>query len=440
MAKGSNFQGGNFIGQPVLGQILKLLDKRLVQSIADERGSDRYTKKLTTHSHLCVLLFGVISHCVSLREIEYRLQSEGCKAAHLGMGFKLSRSTLADANRRRSEKVFGGIYQAFYRQYSVFLSDSRKYEAPAAKVFAIDSTTITLFSEILRGTCKPNDRLGRRKGGIKVHTVMNVEEGVPCLLRFSKAAKADVKYMHLVRQLPKGSVAAMDRAFSDHREYEKLSRMGIWYVTRLKDIIKYETVEVMHDSPSGLGVQRDEIVTLSLAGSRKRHKARRIVYIGKVMDGGRETLKTFVYLTNNLEMEAETVAQIYRSRWQIELLFKKIKQNFPLKYFYGDSKNAVKTQIWAVMIACLLLTVVHRKVCVNGRGWAFSNMLSIIRGLIMSYIDIYAFLEKNGQKPRPKKAANMQQAPPEMNLFCVAMLNDFEKGARMFACAKKTHG
>jgi len=278
---------------------------------------------------------------------------------------------------------------------------------------------VTLFSEVLRGTCKPNARLGCRKGGAKVHAVMNVEEGVPCLIRISRASKSDSKYMHLIRMLPAGSIVAMDRSYADHGQYEKISRMGIWYVTRLRDIVKYDAVRLNSRSESGLGVRRDEIVTLSLPGSRERHEARRIVYAGKAVSKGKETVKTFVFLTNNQEMEAEAIAQIYRSRWQIELMFKRIKQSFPLKYFYGDSKNAVKTQIWAAMIACLLLTAVHRRACMAGRAWAFSNMLKAIRCLMMKYIDIYLFLENPDRKW--EDMLKRQQAPPGTeDLFSIA--------------------
>jgi hypothetical protein len=398
-----------------------LLDRKSVQDISSELRSDRYTKKLTTYCHLQTLLFGVMTSSVSLREITLKMLSEAAKLPHLGINFKVSRSTLADANKRRSSEVFGRIYSSLYGSFKRFLSDSRRFKTKSRRVFALDSTTITLFSEILGGTCKPNGRSGRRKGGIKAHAVINVEEGVPCLVRFSKAARSDSKYMHLARELPKGSFVAMDRGYGDHGEYEKMTEAGIWYITRLKDNVSY-AVEAVRTRPGAAkgGVRKDEVVTLSLPGSEERHRARRIEYTGKTVSKGKEIDKDFVFLTNNLEMSAATVARIYRSRWQIELLFKKIKQYFPLKYFYGDSENAVKTQIWAVMIACLLLTVVHRKACSAAkRKWAFSNMLAAIRSLIMSYVDIYVFLE-NPEK-NWESIMKRQQAPPnEPDLFSLA--------------------
>jgi len=421
MAQTSNFFISDFIGQPVFVQILSLLDRKSIQGIAFEYSSDRYTKKLTTYSHLQTLLFGVMTGSVSLREITLKMLSEAHKLPHLGITFKVSRSTLADANKRRSPEVFGAIYSHLYGQSRRFLSDSRHFKAKSRRVFAIDSTTITLFSEILGGTCKHDGRSGRRKGGIKAHAVINVEEGIPNLVRFSKAARGDSNYMHLARELPKGSFVAMDKGYSDHGEYEKMTKAGIWYITRLKDNVNY-TVESTRQNSFGAkrGIRKDEAITLSLPGSKERHWARRIEYTGKVMSKGKEIDKDFVFLTNNLEMSAATVARIYRSRWQIELLFKKIKQYFPLKYFYGDSENAVKTQIWAVMIACLLLTVVHRKACIVAkRKWAFSNMIAAIRSLIMSYIDIYAFLE-NPEK-NWETVMKRQQAPPnEPDLFSLA--------------------
>ncbi len=173
----------HFSGQPLFGQITKLIDKPKVFRISRENDGERYTKRFNSWVHLVVMLYAVIMRFDSLREITAALKAEVCKMAHLGISFKIGRSTLADANKRRPERIFEGIYRDLYSTYRpVFSSDSRSLKMPKwmERLQIIDSTTITLFSNLLFKGVGRHPRTGRKKGGIKVHTVIQADEG--CVL------------------------------------------------------------------------------------------------------------------------------------------------------------------------------------------------------------------------------------------------------------------
>lgn len=225
-----------------------------------------------------------------------------------------------------------------------------------------------------------------KKGGIKAHTLIKASENVPCLVRYSEAARHDHLFLKEAINLAAGSIITFDKGYVDYGQYEEFTQKSIWYVTRLKDNALYKAKKE-YDIPdeADTGVLKDEEITICYGENKsKEHQARRIAY----WDSKNERL--FEFITNNFELPAEKIALIYKKRWQIELLFKQLKQNFPLKYFLGDNENAVELQIWAALLANLLITLVRSKV---KRSWAFSNLVSLIRKQLMNYINIYSFLE-----------------------------------------------
>jgi hypothetical protein len=377
----------NFSGQPILSQLLSYIDRQAVKRTASECGSERYVKKFSTYQHLVVMLYATVTGCTSLREVTLGLLSEAFKVRHLGLTHQVARSTLSEANCRRSSKVFEAIYNKLYRQHAPVLADSRNHGRAdgALRLFIIDSTTITLFKDILKGVGR-KAASGRRKGGIKAHTMIEAGEAVPCLVRHTAAASHDHLFLREAEKLPAGSFVVFDKGYVDYEQWQRLTEARIWYVTRLKDNAVYALLsECDIPEDAAPGVLRDERIALFCdnLGSRQ-HLARRVVYLDE------ESGKVFVFLTNSMDTTAENVALIYKRRWQIELLFKQLKQNFQLKYFLGDNANAVEIQIWVAMIANLILTLVRRKL---KRKWAFSNMVSVIRHQAMSYINLFAFLE-----------------------------------------------
>jgi len=295
------------------------------------------------------------------------------------------RSTFSEANLRRTSEVFGEIYMSVYRNHAPDLADSRLSDADMRRLYVMDSTTISLFKDILKGVGR-NPKEGRKKGGIKAHTIIKASENVPCLVRYSEAVKHDHTFLKEVLNLAPGSIITFDKGYVDYAQYQEFTAKSIWYVTRLKDNAIYEArkeFDIPDDADSG--VLKDEEIVLSYGDKKKeKHLARRIAYWDS------ENGRLFEFITNNFDLSAEKIALIYKKRWQIELLFKQLKQNFPLKYFLGDNENAIEIQIWTAMLANLLLTLVKSKV---KRSWAFSNLVSVIRQQLMNYINIYRFLE-----------------------------------------------
>lgn len=408
MAKSSHFSG-----QPLYCQVIKLLDKSKILQISRDNGSERYVKRFNAWAHLVVMLYAVIQRFDSLREITASLLAESRKLCHLGIRFKIGRSTLADANARRSEAVFEAIYRDLYGRYRHALSsDSRSHKTPKwmKRLQIIDSTTITLFSNLLFKGVGRHPKRGKKKGGIKVHTVIHANEGVPSDIKFTSAATND-SFMLKPTTLNKGDIMAMDRAYIDYEKFERLTQRGVIYVTKMKKSLKY-TIEsdTMYQTPDGLMEVRIQSVTFSKTvkgGDTIYHHARIVTYVDE------KKHKLISLLTNDMEYDPVEIIAIYRQRWEIELLFKQMKQNFPLKYFYGESANAIKIQIWVTLIANLLLMVMRKGLT---RKWSFSGLATMVRITLMYYVDFYS-LFNNPEKDWEIILSEASDAPPEPSLF-----------------------
>lgn len=376
-----------FSGQPIFNQLLTFIDKSEVRKIAKQHDSERYVKKFTTYNHLVVMLFVALEGSRSIREVILGLLANAHKLSHLGLSYLVKRSTFSEANKRRSSNVFEAIYMSVYRKHASSLADSRLKEKELKRLYIMDSSTISLFKDILKGAGR-NPKNGKKKGGIKAHTLIKAAENVPCLISYSEASKHDHIFLQEALSLPSGSIVTFDKGYVDYARYQAFTDQSIWYVTRLKANTLYkfrQEFDIPDDADSGV-LKDEEVALLYGKNKTKEHKARRIAYWDS------ENARVFEFITNNMEFAAETIAYIYKKRWQIELLFKQLKQNFPLKYFLGDNENAIEIQIWAAMLANLLITLVKSKL---KRSWAFSNMVSIVRQQLMNYINIYAFLENS---------------------------------------------
>jgi hypothetical protein len=375
----------NFSGQPIFNQLIKFIDKSEIRKIAKAHGAERYVKKFDTYNHVIVMLFIVLEGYQSIREVLLGLLANAHKLSHLGLSYLVRRSTFSEANQRRSSQVFGDIYMSVYRNHASDLADSRLSDSDIKRLYIMDSTTISLFKDILKGVGR-NPKEGKKKGGIKAHTIIKASENVPCLIRYSEAVRHDHMFLNEVHHLAKGSIITFDKGYVDYAQYEAFTQSSIWYVTRLKDNATYQPREEYEiPDEADAGVLKDEAIILYYGNNKKQeHRSRRIAYWDS------ENGRLFEFITNNFELTAEKIALIYKKRWQIELLFKQLKQNFPLKYFLGDNENAIEIQIWTVMLANLLITLVKGKV---NRKWAFSNLVSVIRQQLMNYINLYCFLE-----------------------------------------------
>lgn len=374
-----------FTGQPIFSQLIKLIPRTIISRAVLDNNSDRYSKKFDTYHHLITMLYCCYQHCTSLREVVSGMGACEGRLQSLGITYLPARSTLSEANMRRSYQTFEQIYYALYKLYRDFLPDSRQ-DKLSRHLVIIDSTTISLFQEILKGT-GIRGLNGRKKGGIKVHTAMRAHEDVPYLLRFSSAASADVSFLEHVH-LPKGSIAVMDRGYNSYKKLHEWSITGVDWVTRLRADSKYEVIaeQIVTEEQKALGVRGDQYVKLGFKNNIIQQVDARIV---RYYD--QDNKREFAFITNNREWNPYKVAEIYKRRWKIELLFKRLKQNMPLTYFLGDNENAIKIQIYCALIADLLL-----KMATHGikRKWAFSNLASIVRLHLMNYTSLTKFLEQ----------------------------------------------
>ncbi|HPY76170.1 MAG TPA: IS4 family transposase [Planctomycetota bacterium] len=376
----------NFSGTPIIKQILNYIEPSDISRTAKKYSSDRYYKKFKTFDHLVTMIYATLSGVSSLRELStVMLACEG-RISHLNIKNFPKRSTLSDANSKRTSEVFGAIYGTLHKRYASFLSDSSSLKCPVNNLKIVDSTTISLFSDILKGVGR-NAINGQRKGGIKMHTMINAMEDVPCLVRFTSAATHDHTFLKELN-LEKGSFVVFDKAYNDYNQYLEWTMNEIYFVTRQKYNAVYKTILEFHlDDKTSDAVLKDELISVKKYG--KSIELRRIAF----WDSEKE--KIYEFITNNQEISPDTVADIYKHRWQIETMFKRLKQNFPLKYFLGDSQNAIEIQIWTALIIQLLMLVIQRKI---KRKWAYSNMVSVVRFHLMTYINLFKFLENPDKK------------------------------------------
>lgn len=380
----------HFTGQPIFNQLLTFIDRQNINRLSRDHNSDRYYKRFKTYEHLITMLYATFHKCTSIREVTTGMQACATRLHHVGITYYPRRSTLSDANRSRPSEVFESIYKDLYEQLRHCLPDSRNEKQWFKRLYIVDSSTVTLFKEILKnaGRIAVN---GKRKGGIKVHTLMKADEDVPCLVRMTAASKHDVPFIQGLR-LPKGSIVTFDKAYLDYAQYALWTKEGIYWVTRARKNALFEQTKlrVISAKEKELGVLYDATVKLGhqLHDQVTRVTARLIRY--KDPKSG----KIFEFITNHHAFNASTIAQIYQQRWQIEILFKRIKQNYPLRYFLGDNENAIRIQIWCALIADLILKYVRSRL---KRRWSFGNLASMIRIHLMSYIHLFQFLENPDQ-------------------------------------------
>ena len=372
----------NFIGQPIISQVLKFIPSSLIARTAKKEMSDRYYKRFKTYDHLVTMIFASLSGSSSLREVSsIMLACEG-KINHLGLSNYPKRSTLSDANKKRSSTVFAAIYHSIYNRYRHFLSDSNPRALSVKDLKIVDSSTIGLFSDVLKGVGR-NPLAGRKKGGIKMHTMINACEDVPCLIRFTSAATHDHTFLKEL-DLKKGSFVVFDKGYVDYTQYHNWTLEDIYFVTRQKANAVYESLEEFPvQDHIHSGVLKDERIEV--------FKGKQLITLRRVAFYHAEQKRVYEFISNNFELEADKIADIYKQRWQIETLFKRLKQNFPLKYFLGDNQNAIEIQIWVSLIIQLIMLVIQRQA---KRKWAFSNMMAVIRYHLMTYIDLFKFLKK----------------------------------------------
>jgi hypothetical protein len=329
----------------IFAELLKLCPRYEFEKATERYGGNRYVKTFTTWQQYIAVLYSQITLKDSLRDIETGLGTQSGRWYHLGLK-GVHRSTLSDANTKRDYRIFEDMfYHLLARCRDLTPRHRFRFNNP---LYSIDATTIDLCLSVF-----PWARFKRTKGAIKMHCLYDHSGALPSFLTVTDGKRHDVtEAKNVDLPLSPDSIVSVDKAYIDYAWLHSLDSGRIWFVTRAKSNIDY-AVTGQHPV-GGSGIISDE--RISLTGQRTRDKYPRDLRLIRFYDEKRK--KTLVFLTNNFRLAATTIARIYKSRWQIELFFKWIKQNLKIKSFLGTSRNAVMTQIWVAMCYYLLLTYI----------------------------------------------------------------------------------
>jgi hypothetical protein len=382
------------VGQPIFKQILDLIDRVNIPSLVRKHDADRYYKAFKAKTQLVTMLFGILSRCDSMTEICEGLRAMGGKLNHLGLNKSPAKSTASDGLRNRPNKFFEDVYFSLVDRYKSFLSDSRTFGLTFREVLLIDSTTIRLFSDILKGVGRNPKDDGKKKGGLKVHMLIDAVQSVGRFVKITAARVHDKNFLKEL-ELISHSMVVFDRAYNYYMQFALWTEKQIFFVTRMKKNAVYTVIETVqeHERIKGKAmVIKEEIIELEyhpendkgkkITNQTKTLRLRKVCYQD-------DKNRYYEFLCNNFEITAEEIAFLYKKRWGIELLFKKMKQNFQLHFFYGENVNAIYTQVWCTLIAQLLLTVIQKMAMTKK---AFSVVASLVRIHLISLLDVFELL------------------------------------------------
>ena len=375
------------VGQPILKQVLNLVDGVVFKRLVASKSSDRYYKSFKTWPHFVTMMFGILSRCDSMAETCEGLRAMSGKLNHLGLSKSPAKSSAGDGLRNRKADFFEALYYKLTTQYASFLSDSQTYGLTIKELFIVDSTTIRLFTDILKGVGRNPKNDGKKKGGLKVHMLIDASQSIAKFVKITEAKMHDKQFMTEI-QVPAYSMLVFDKAYNFYRQFAYWTNKNIYFVTRQKTNAIYTVIQTLVDTASIKGkamIYREEIIEVIYTENKEKKKLtlKRVCYRD-------EKNRHYVFVSNNLEIDSTEIALIYKKRWGIELLFKKMKQNFQLSYFYGENENAIRTQVWCTLIAQLLLTVLQKKASVKK---AFSTVATLIRIHLVSLLDIIELIQ-----------------------------------------------
>ena len=348
----------------VFQQLQQFIPRTEFEEIVSHYGGDRYIKKCTALNQLMVLLYAQSLNKDSLRDIESGLN------VHLSSLYCLNikstaKSTVGRVNNNRDSRIFEDLYHSLLNRCSN-LTSTKKFSF-SNEIYAMDSTTISLCLKLF-----PWSKFRQQKGAVKMHNLLNLRSQIPDVTVITEAKKADItvaKDMDL--RFLRDSIIVIDRGYVNTEWLSDLDSNGAFFVTREKRNMLYTVVGQHNFDPSNELIYNDQIIKLTGTGTKKQYpeKLRRIEWL----DEKKGTL--LIFLTNNFDLPADIIADIYKSRWQIEIFFKWIKQNLKIKTFLGTSFNAVKTQIWVAMIYYLLLLYIKFQTKYDGTLLFFSRII-----------------------------------------------------------------
>ena len=395
-----------FVGQPIFKQIIDFIPKNKFDLLARKHQTDRYYKAFPAWTQLVTMLFGVLSRCDSMGEICDGMMAMQGKLNHLGLEKSPAKSTAGDGLRERDNDFFKEFYFLLLKHFEPLLSVSRIDKISFDKLFIFDSSTIRLFSQVMQGVGRNPKGEGKKKGGLKVHMLIDAHSQTPTFVKISEAKSHDKNFIQYLNLAPH-SMIVFDRAYNHYLQFAKFTQNQINFVCRLKKNAVYEVIQELFcqtQNDTGFGVLKEEHIHLKY----KEEKQEKTLCLRKVTYRD-EKGRIYEFITNNFEISNEEVALIYKIRWQIELLFKKLKQNFQLHYFYSETENGIKTQIWITLIAQLLLMVLKTK---SKTKKAFSTVAALVRIHLISNLDVFWVIENSRRtytkRPKRTKPPNLQ--------------------------------
>lgn len=365
----------------VFQQILNLFPPAEFAEAVKKHSAERHARGFTCWQQFVAMLFCQLGRAQSLREICDGLASIEGKLIHLGVRVAPKRSTLSYANEHRPWELYRDVFNRLYARCPA-VAPKHRFRFKNV-LLSIDATTIDLCAAVFDWA-----KFRRTKGGVKLHMVLDHSGHLPAFAVITEARRYDVKVAKEL-SFPAGSIVVFDRAYNDFLWFYRLTREQVLFVTRMKDRTRYKVLEV-RELPKGGRVLRDEVIELTKAFEGVRPKRlRRIEYLG---DDGKE----LVFITNITHLAASTIAAIYKERWQIELMFKALKQGLRIKTFVGTSANALQIQIWTALIAMLILKYLKMK---SQFGWSLSNLIALLRFNLFAYRDLWAWLHQPFHPP-----------------------------------------
>lgn len=363
-------------GKYVFSQLLDFLDKDVFLRISNKYNGNRYVKSFTCWNQLAVMMFGQLSNRESLRDLVLATQAHANKAFHLGFGKYASKSTLADANTKRDYRIFE---EFAYR----VMAEAQKCRAVeifklGGKVYAFDSTTIDLCLSVFEWAL-----FRKKKGGVKIHTLYDIETQIPTFFHITPARLHDTKAMDAI-PYEENSFYIFDRAYNDFGRLFTINSVGAYFVVRGKKNNDFRPMRWKRRLPSGVFSDAIGYMDGQLTMSKYPEKIRRIIYLDSESD------RKFIFFTNALDINSLKVAELYHNRWQIELFFKWLKQHLKIKKFWGETENAVRIQIYTAITTYCMIAIVQKKMSIERSIYEMLQLVSISLTETICLKDLFA--------------------------------------------------
>lgn len=363
-------------GKYVFSQLLDFLDKNVFLRISNKYNGNRYVKSFTCWNQLAVMMFGQLSNRESLRDLVLATQAHANKAFHLGFGKYASKSTLADANTKRDYRIFE---EFAYR----VMAEAQKCRAVeifklGGKVYAFDSTTIDLCLSVFEWAL-----FRKKKGGVKIHTLYDIETQIPTFFHITPARLHDTKAMDAI-PYEENSFYIFDRAYNDFGRLFTINSVWAYFVVRGKKNNDFRPMRWKRRLPSGVLSDAIGYMDGQLTMSKYPEKIRRIIYLDSESD------RKFIFFTNTLDINSLKVAELYHNRWQIELFFKWLKQHLKIKKFWGETENAVRIQIYTAITTYCMIAIVQKKMSIERSIYEMLQLVSISLTETISLKDLFA--------------------------------------------------